>query len=148
MTYKIIDGKKMAFEIIENLKEDIKELKTKNIEPHLSIIFIGNDHASETYVRMKKKTSDDIGIKTNIHRMGSGVKEEEITSLIERLNNDEKTHGIMVQLPLPNHLNTKKILEKISPAKDVDGLTSQSIAKIILKDERFAPATPKAIIHI
>jgi len=147
MNEKTIDGNKMAYQLIEKIKEDIIELRKNGKEPHLSIIFIGNNPSSETYVRMKEKIAADIGIKIDVHRKII-CSEEDIIGLIEKLNNDDSVHGIMVQLPLPKNLNADKILETISPQKDVDGLTSRSLSGIFLGNERFAPATPKAIIYI
>ena len=140
---KIMDGKKVAHSILLRLKEKIKKMETP---PLLSIVLCGEDLASKVYVSMKQKKAQEIGINAKIYELPANVSEEELSKSIKELN--LSSDGVMIQLPLPKHLDVKKILEYINPEKDVDGLTPTSLGKLMQGDELLAPATPKAVIRL
>ena len=144
----VIDGKRIAKEIREELKKRVEKLKEKNIKPTLAIILVGNNPASILYISNKQKAAREVGIECVIHKFSEETEEEEILDSIQRLNEDEKIHGIIVQLPLPKHLNEQIILDSISPEKDVDGLTPFNAGNLSLGNERIAPCTPKGIIKL
>jgi len=140
-----LNGNEIATKVMDNLKQQLDKL---NSDVRLAVILIGDDSASELYVSKKEKACAKLGMNSERHHLGSNVSQKEVIYLIEKLNDDEKINGIMVQLPLPAHLEVMQILETISSKKDVDGLTSKSIAKLLLGDEIFAPCTPKGIIAL
>ncbi len=144
----VIDGKRIAKEIREELKKRVEKLKEKNIKPTLAIILVGDNPASILYITNKQKAAREVGIECIIHKFSEEAEEEEVLGLIQRLNEDEKIHGIIVQLPLPKHLNEQIILDSISPEKDVDGLTPFNAGNLSLGNERIAPCTPKGIIKL
>ena len=145
MTATILDGKLLAQKIQQELKEKIAPLETK---PGLAAILVGDDPSSHIYVGRKEKACLEIGIHFVKHLLEEQTTEEEIKELIIKLNEDKTIHGILVQLPLPKHLNTKNILAMIKQTKDVDGITPHMWEKIIAKEESFAPCTPKGIIRL
>ncbi|HLC51887.1 MAG TPA: bifunctional 5,10-methylenetetrahydrofolate dehydrogenase/5,10-methenyltetrahydrofolate cyclohydrolase [Candidatus Nanoarchaeia archaeon] len=140
---ELLDGKKVSDRILEELKV---KLNQSSYKPQLSIILCGDDPASILYTKMKKESGEAIGLKAEIHKLDSTITESEFIKTIEDLN--QNSDGIMVQLPLPKHLNTRKIMSFIEPDKDVDGLTETSLRRIVDGDERFASATPKGIIKL
>jgi len=144
----IIDGRKLANESKTELKERVEKLKAKGIIPNLVIILIGEDPASKIYVREKRKLADEIGIKTELHKFPVMIKENELIEFIRKLNKDNKIHGILVQLPLPEHINQINILNEVSPEKDVDGLSRKNMGDLLLGKEFLVPATPKGIIRM
>ncbi len=144
----IIDGKKISGEIIERLKPRIQKLKKKNINPTLAIILVGNNPSSKIYVTNKQKACEKTGIGSNLYEFPDSMKEEKLTSLIQQLNNDKKIHGIIVQLPLPSHIDEKKILSLVSFDKDVDGLNPVNLGNLLIGNEFLVPCTPKGIIKM
>jgi methylenetetrahydrofolate dehydrogenase (NADP+)/methenyltetrahydrofolate cyclohydrolase len=144
----IIDGRKMAQGAKVELKQRVEKLKTKGIIPNLAIILVGEDLASKIYIRVKMKMADEIGVKTELHKFPETVKESELIEFIQKLNKDEKVHGILVQLPLPNHINEINVLDDVSPRKDVDGLNRKNMGDLFLGREFLVPATPKGIIRM
>ena len=122
MAAKIIDGKEIAQKIRSELVEEIKSLKEKGVTPGLSVVLVGENPASEVYVRMKNKAAHEIGVYSEQHTLETSASEEELLELIDKLNTDEKIHGILVQLPLPDQINEKKVLNRILPEKDVEYL--------------------------
>jgi methylenetetrahydrofolate dehydrogenase (NADP+)/methenyltetrahydrofolate cyclohydrolase len=144
----IIDGKKISGEIIERLKPRIQKLKKKNINPTLAIILVGNNPSSKIYVTNKQKVCEKTGIGSNLYEFPESMKEEKLISLIQQLNNDKKIHGIIVQLPLPSHIDEKKILSLVSSDKDVDGLNPVNLGNLLIGNEFLVPCTPKGIIKM
>lgn len=142
---KIIDGKEIAKEIRENLK---KKITDNNLKPGLAIIMVGNNPASEIYVRNKRKACAEVGIKEELYQFAENTSEEEILNCIIKLNNDESINGIMVQSPLPNHLDEDKIMNYIVPEKDVDGFGISSLGYLASNEEKFISATPYGIIKL
>jgi methylenetetrahydrofolate dehydrogenase (NADP+) / methenyltetrahydrofolate cyclohydrolase len=145
---KILDGKKLAGEIRERLRAEVLDLKKKGIVPGLAVVLVGSDPASEIYVSKKKKACEEIGIYSQSYELNESVSESELIELIKKLNEDEKISGILVQLPLPKHINEQKIIEAIDPKKDADCFHPENIGKMFLADPRFLPCTPAGILEI
>lgn len=148
MPAQIIDGKKVAADIRENLKKEIAELKSKGINPGLTVVLVGENPASKKYVASKEKTCDEIGIASFAHRLPDTTKQDELMKLIVQLNNDPKVNGILVQLPLPKGLNEKEVMNAISPDKDVDGFGPDSLGKLVLDEPGFIPCTPHGALKM
>jgi len=144
----IIDGKKISEEILEGLKQRVQKLKKKNINPTLAIVLVGDNPASKIYISNKQKACEKIGIGSNLYEFPENIKEEKLIALIKQLNNDKKIHGIIIQLPLPKHMDEKKILSLVSPEKDVDGLNPINVGNLLIGNEYIAPCTPKGIIKM
>jgi len=145
---KILDGKQTAQTISNRLKEEIQQyLNTGKRVPKIDIVLVGEDYASKMYVDMKSKKAINLGIQVNVHTYQETIPQEELENIIVKLNEDTNTDGVMVQLPLPKQLEEKKLLELISPFKDVDGLTSTNLGKLFKNDDSaIAPATAKGVI--
>lgn len=142
----IIDGKEMARKEYEKLKEEIASLSKK---PNLTAVLVWNNPSSLRYIAQKKKWAQEIGIDFQLIQFEETVKQEEIIAILTKLNNDEKVNGIIVQLPLPCHIDTNAVINNISPIKDVDGFTAVNMWKVVLGDESgLAPCTPSWVIHI
>ena len=140
----IIDGKTIASEIRIEVAKKVEQLKTESqLVPKLSVLLIGDDPASQIYVRNKERQCEEVGIQSETHRLPANSKQDQVIEIIDTLNNDPRTHGILVQLPLPKGLDEIAILNAISPEKDVDGLHPMNLGKL-LKGERpaFLPCTP------
>lgn len=149
MTGIIIDGKLVSQRIKEGLKKEIRSLTDKGIKPGLTVILVGEDPASQVYVKMKEKASNELGINSNIYILNANVKEEEIIILINKLNNDSSVHGILVQLPLPSSISEKKIMESISPDKDVDCFHPINMGRLLRGDDvSLLPCTPSGIMEL
>lgn len=143
---QLLDGKKIASEIRKELKEKIDDLKSKNKSvPGLVAILVGENPASQIYVASKKRACEEIGMKTKVEKLPSTVSEKELISIIEKYNSDNEFHGILVQLPLPKHINENKIIEAISTQKDVDGFHPMSVGNLVIGKETFVPCTPAGI---
>ncbi|RKY93714.1 MAG: bifunctional methylenetetrahydrofolate dehydrogenase/methenyltetrahydrofolate cyclohydrolase FolD [Ignavibacteriae bacterium] len=142
----IIDGKKVAQDIRAELKADIDKLKEEGRGvPGLVAILVGEDPASQIYVRNKAKACDEVGIKTKTETLDTTISEEELLSLIESYNNNKEYHGILVQLPLPKHINEDKVIEAVSPKKDVDGFHPVSVGNLVIGKDAFRSCTPAGI---
>ena len=140
---KLIDGKKIAANLRTELKEEIIKLKEKhNKVPNLSVILVGDYVPSQIYVRNKKKSALEIGLKSEIIKYPADVEEVTILKKIEELNKNKNISGILVQLPLPNHINKKKIIEAVSPNKDVDGFHPYNVGNLSSGYESLVPCTP------
>ena len=144
----IIDGKELAKHIREELKEEVKELKNAEIHPKLAVIMVGDDPASKVYVRNKSKACEDVGIEYEEHLLSSKTTREELLELIEKLNNDETVHGILVQSPLPEGLDANEAFRTILPKKDVDGFHPVNVGKLSLNQDCFVSCTPYGIIKM
>lgn len=146
---KILDGKALASSIQASLKNEIETFKKEtHITPGLAVILVGDDPASHAYVNRKAKACKEVGIYSVLHEMPADIEEDDILSTIEMINNNPKIHGLLVQLPLPKHIDTAKLLEKISPAKDVDGFHPYNFGKLIAGLDTFAPCTPLGIMKL
>ncbi|HLE09289.1 MAG TPA: bifunctional methylenetetrahydrofolate dehydrogenase/methenyltetrahydrofolate cyclohydrolase FolD [Thermodesulfobacteriota bacterium] len=145
----IIDGKTIAAGIREEVRVEVDRLKReKGITPALAVILVGDNPASRVYVKNKGKASSEAGILSIEHILPQDAKEKEILSLISRLNNDPSVHGILVQLPLPAHLDEHSIVEAVSPQKDVDGFHPYNIGRLVAGRPTFEPCTPKGIMKL
>lgn len=142
----IIDGKKLAADLRKKIAADVTLLKQKNITPGLAFIMVGDHPPSQIYVRNKQLACDEVGIYNILKKFSAELSEEELLANIEQLNKDSKIHGILVQLPIPLHINTKKVLMAISPDKDVDGLHPMNLGKLYLNLPGLRPCTPQGII--
>ena len=139
----LIDGKKIAAELREELKKEVSELKSKyNKVPGLTVILIGDMAPSQIYVRMKEKAANEVGLKSDVIRYPGEVEEKIVLDKIDELNKDENVSGILVQLPLPKHIDKQKVIEKILPSKDVDGFHPMNVGNLSSGYESSIPCTP------
>lgn len=138
----IIDGKKIAENLRETLKKQIEQIPSNQPKPGLTVILIGEDPASQIYVRNKEKFANEIGINSKILRFDSSITEEALTKEIHKLNQDREVHGILVQLPLPKHINSKNIINQIEPSKDVDGFHPINVGNLSSGNDALVPCTP------
>jgi len=146
MTAQLIKGAEVAAQIREELKREIAELKAKhNVVPGLVTVLVGADPASQVYVGAKEKTSKELGIYSERYDLPEKTTQEELVALIEKLNKDPKIHGILVQLPLPKHLNEEEVLYAIDPKKDVDGFHPVNVGKLMIGEPDYLPCTPAGI---
>ena len=143
-----IDGKKISSDIKEELKEQVKQLNEEGISVCLAVIQVGNDPASSVYVNNKKKACAYIGIESQAYELPEETTQEELLALIDRLNKDDHVNGILVQLPVPAHMDDKEIIQAISPAKDVDGFHPQSVGALSTGEPGFVSCTPAGIIQL
>lgn len=141
----IINGKEIAEEIKAELKEKISELKERGVTPGLAVVLVGDDPASHVYVRMKGKACEELGIYSETLKYPADLSEEELLNIIDGLNENPRIHGILVQLPLPKHINETKVLNRIKPEKDVDGFHPVNVGKMLIGDPGFLPCTPHGI---
>ena len=143
MTAKIISGKQIAEDMRAEMKVELDELKAKhNIVPCLAVVLVGEDPASQVYVRNKKKSCDAIGIKSIEHKLSVDTPEDELLALVKKLNDDDGVNGILVQLPLPKQIDEHKVLNLILPEKDVDGFHPVNVGRMLVGDPMFLPCTP------
>lgn len=145
---KLIDGKRISAEIKEELKQKVAALKARGITGALAVIQVGNDPASSVYVRNKKRACEFIGIDSLSYELPEETTQEELLELIEKLNQDGKVNGILVQLPVPKHIDENTIIKAISPAKDVDGFHPQSVGALTIGQKGFVSCTPAGIIQL
>ena len=144
----ILDGKKLSEKIKENLKNEVEELKNKGITPGLAVILVGNDPASHTYVKMKKNACQNVGIYSVVHEFPESISEKELLSTIKMINENPNIHGLLIQLPLPKHIDTTKVLEAVDPSKDVDGFHPYNMGRLVEGLDTFAPCTPLGVMEI
>jgi methylenetetrahydrofolate dehydrogenase (NADP+) / methenyltetrahydrofolate cyclohydrolase len=146
---KIIDGRLIASQIKEEIKQEVVKLKEKkNITPGLAFILVGEDPASVSYVKGKGKTCEELGLYSITNTLPEDTTENQVLDLIEKYNEDKKVNGILVQLPLPKHINEEKIIEAINYKKDVDGFHPQNIGRLMIGANCFIPCTPYGILEM
>jgi methylenetetrahydrofolate dehydrogenase (NADP+)/methenyltetrahydrofolate cyclohydrolase len=146
MPAQIISGTEIAKQIREELKQEIAELKEKhNLVPGLVTVLVGEDPASQSYVGSKVRTCEALGVYSERHDLPADTNEEKLLALIDKLNKDPKIHGILVQLPLPKHINESKVLYAVDPKKDVDGFHPVNVGKLMIGEPDFLPCTPHGI---
>ena len=148
METSILSGLEASKALYSSLESRISDLKDHGIIPGLAAVLVGNNPASEIYVKNKTKKFESLGLKTDVFRLEEKVSEDELLSLIARLNNDADFHGILVQLPLPKHIDSEKVLNAIIPTKDVDGFHPENAGLLSIGKPRFVPCTPKGIMFI
>ncbi|VAV85034.1 Methenyltetrahydrofolate cyclohydrolase / Methylenetetrahydrofolate dehydrogenase (NADP+) [hydrothermal vent metagenome] len=144
----IIDGKGIALKLREELKTKVEELSAAGTIPGLAVVLVGEDPASEVYVRNKGRACEKAGIKSVQHTLAKETTEAQLLELIEELNADPEIHGILVQLPLPEHINEDRVLEAISPSKDVDGFHPYNVGRLVTGRAIFEPCTPRGIMKL
>ena len=146
---KILDGKAVSQRVKNALKDETEKFVEKyGIKPGLAVVIVGDDPASRVYVNSKKKACAEIGYYSEEHALPEGTTEGELLSLVEKLNGDEKIHGILVQLPLPKHINEEKIINAINPKKDVDAFHPVNVGKIMIGNFDFLPCTPAGVMEL
>lgn len=142
----IMDGKALSLKLKEQMKQRIAQLKQQGINPKLVVVLVGDNSASQVYVRNKHKSCGEVGIESEVITMPEQTTQQELLEVVERLNQDETVDGILVQLPLPKQIDEKTVLRSILPEKDVDGFHPVNVGLLSIGDECFAPATPSGII--
>ena len=148
MTAKIIDGKQVAADIRAELKAVVARLKEQGVVPGLGVILVGDDPASNSYVTAKERTCEELGIYSDDNRLPAETPQAELMQLIDKMNADPKINGILVQLPLPKHMNESEVLFAIDPAKDVDGFHPVSVGKMVVGEDAFLSCTPHGVLHL
>ena len=145
---KIIDGKQISLDIKNELKEKVAKYKEKGIEITLAVVKVGNDPASAVYVRNKEKACEYVGINSKTLALPEETTEEELLNVVKKLNEDKNVNGILVQLPLPKHIDKRKVLLTIASTKDVDGFHPVNVGKMVIGEDTFLPCTPAGIIEM
>ena len=146
---KIINGKEVSASVREELKKETQELLEKyGIRPGLAVIIVGEDPASKVYVNNKEKGCNEVGFYSEVYRLPEGTTQQELLSLVEKLNNDDKIHGILCQLPLPKHLDENAVILAINPEKDVDAFHPVNVGRIMIGDYSFLPCTPAGVMKL
>jgi methylenetetrahydrofolate dehydrogenase (NADP+)/methenyltetrahydrofolate cyclohydrolase len=148
MTAKIIDGKQVATDMRAELKAEVEKLKAKGVVPGLAVVLVGDDPASRSYVTAKEKACEEIGIYSDDNRLPADTTQQQLMSLVDKLNKDSKIHGILIQLPLPKQIDENKVLLAIDPDKDVDGFHPVNVGKMVVGEKTFLPCTPHGIIQL
>jgi methylenetetrahydrofolate dehydrogenase (NADP+)/methenyltetrahydrofolate cyclohydrolase len=148
MSASIIDGKKIAADIKQEAAQETELLRSKGIVPGLATVLVGEDPASQTYVGMKRKTCEELGMRSIFEKHDADMPEADLLVLVDRLNKDPEIHGVLVQLPLPKHINDKKVLLLIDPDKDVDGFHPMNVGRMMVGEPRFLPCTPAGVVEL
>ncbi|WP_336823199.1 bifunctional methylenetetrahydrofolate dehydrogenase/methenyltetrahydrofolate cyclohydrolase FolD [Sporosarcina sp. USHLN248] len=148
MTAKLIDGVAIGKELRSEINDGVRKLLEKGCQPGLAVILVGNNPASHTYVRNKEKSSIEVGMKSEVIRLSEEVTEAELLKQIESLNADDTIHGILVQLPLPKHIDEDLVIQAIDPKKDVDGFHPVNVGKMLIGQQTFLPCTPYGIMEL
>lgn len=145
---KILSGKIVSARVKDELKKEVEELSQRGKQTGLAVVLVGDDSASKVYVRNKEKACEEVGIYSEVHRLSANTSEEELLKLINELNENDKIDGILVQLPLPKHLDDKVIIDNIKPEKDIDAFHPSNVGKIMIGDYDFLPCTPAGIMEL
>jgi len=148
MAAQIIDGKQIAADMRAELKQEVARLKKQGIVPGLGVILVGDDPASQSYVTAKERDCEEIGIYSDDNRLPASISQKKLMALIQKMNNDPKINGILVQLPLPKGFNESEVLFAINPAKDVDGFHPVNVGKMMIGENAFLPCTPHGIVQL
>lgn len=148
MSALILNGKDVAGSVKENVRQDVLKLKENGIHPGLVVVLVGDDPASQVYVKNKGKTCAQLGIFSETILLPEETSQRELNTLIDKLNEDPKFHGILVQMPLPKHLNASEIIHRIRPEKDVDCFHPENVGRLVLGEEGFLPCTPAGIMEV
>ena len=150
MGAQLIDGKGIAAEIRQEVKEEVAKLREQNIVPGLTVVLVGDDPASQTYVRSKQRACGEVGIRSDVKKLPGDTSQSQLIELIEELNQDPEVHGILVQLPLPKHIDADAVLRKIDPTKDVDGFHPTNVGCLWtgLSHQGCVPCTPAGIMEL
>lgn len=146
MTAQLINGKELSAELKQEMKVEVDALKQKGLTPHLTVVLVGDNPASRSYVKGKEKAAEVTGISSSVTELPSTTSEAELLQLISKLNKDQSVHGILVQLPLPDQIREQQVIEAIHPDKDVDGFHPINIGRMMTGEDTFLPCTPYGII--
>lgn len=146
MSARILDGKALARKIEVEIADNVVDFIQNNIvAPRLDVVLVGEDPASEVYVRGKRRACERVGIESKMHRLANGASQDELLTLIAKLNGDDAVHGILVQLPLPNQIDETAVLRAVNPSKDVDAFHPENVGRLVQGNPRFLPCTPQGI---
>ena len=145
---QIIDGKAVSQSVKDSIKQEVSDLKAKGIEIGLAVVIVGDDPASKVYVRNKKLACEYVGFNSYEYALPAETTEQELLELVDKLNNDDRVDGILVQLPVPKHINDKVIIDNIRPDKDVDAFHPVNVGKIMIGDYSFLPCTPAGVMEL
>ena len=148
MAAQIIDGKQVAADMRAELKAEVAKLKEQGVVPGLAVVLVGEDPASKSYVTAKERACEEMGIYSDDNRLDADTPQKDLMALVEKLNNDPKINGILVQLPLPKGLNEAEVLLAIDPAKDVDGFHPVNVGKMVVGEKAFLPCTPHGVLQL
>jgi len=148
MSANIIDGKQISADMRNEMIAEVAALKEKGVTPGLAVVLVGEDPASKVYVGSKEKACIALGMYSEVHRLPENTTEQELLALIDKLNNQDSINGILVQLPLPKHINEKAVIDAISVEKDVDGFHPQSVGNLVIGDDSLLPCTPAGVIEL
>lgn len=148
MTAKILDGKSISEEIKNAIKSEVGRLKVKGVTPGLAVVLVGDNPASKVYVKNKQKACENVGIYSEEYKLPESTSQEELLIIVDRLNKNSKIHGILVQLPLPKHINSDTILKAINPSKDVDGFHPYNVGMLMIGEPVFIPCTPYGVMKM
>lgn len=148
MSAQVINGKELVQAVREHFRLEVEELAQKQVQPGLAVVLVGNDPASAVYVRNKAKACEAAGIYSEVHRLPEDTGETELLALVERLNGDKRINGILVQLPLPRHINEDKVIDAIHPDKDVDCFHPVNVGNLMIGKPGFLPCTPAGVIEV
>ncbi|HDT8457698.1 bifunctional methylenetetrahydrofolate dehydrogenase/methenyltetrahydrofolate cyclohydrolase FolD [Staphylococcus pseudintermedius] len=148
MSAKILDGKQIAKDYRQGLQDEVERLKEQGYTPKLSVILVGNDGASQSYVRSKKKAAEKIGMISEVIHLEESTSEADVLKELDRLNQDDSVSGILVQVPLPDHVDEQKVLDTIDPDKDVDGFHPINIGRLYLDNAQLIPCTPLGVMEL
>lgn len=148
MSASIISGKRISEQIRENIAKEVQILTEKGCRPGLAVVLVGEDPASQVYVRNKEKACHELGFYSEVHRLSPATSQEELLSLVDNLNRQENIHGILVQLPLPKQIHEKSVIDAIAPEKDVDGFHPVNVGNLMIGDDSLLPCTPAGVIEL
>ncbi|MDP4096736.1 bifunctional methylenetetrahydrofolate dehydrogenase/methenyltetrahydrofolate cyclohydrolase FolD [Paenibacillus sp. P96] len=148
MAAPLISGTQVSQEIRADLRKEVEELKAQDFVPGLAVVLVGEDPASQVYVRNKEKACHDLGFYSEVHRLPADTQQEELLALVDRLNRQENIHGILVQLPLPGHIEEKAVIDAIAVHKDVDGFHPVNVGNLVIGDDSLLPCTPAGVIEL
>ncbi|MBW4840107.1 MAG: bifunctional methylenetetrahydrofolate dehydrogenase/methenyltetrahydrofolate cyclohydrolase FolD [Paenibacillaceae bacterium] len=148
MTAPIINGKQISEEIRKDLREEVERLAKQGFKPGLAVVLVGEDPASQVYVRNKEKACHELGYYSEVHRLSAETSQEELLALVDKLNRQSNIHGILVQLPLPKHIDEKAVIDAISAEKDVDGFHPVNVGNLMIGDDSLLPCTPAGVIEL
>ena len=148
MTARIIDGKDLALHFRQEFAIRVGRLKDRGITPGLAVVIVGEDPASKVYVRTKALACEAIGMHSEVHALPAGTTQRHLVSMVERLNAERRIHGILVQMPLPRHLDARAVIDAIAPAKDVDGFHYQNVGSLVAGEAAFYPCTPWGVMKM
>lgn len=148
MTAPIINGKQVSEDIRGSIRVEVERLVKQGLTPGLAVVLVGEDPASQVYVRNKEKACHDLGFYSEVHRLPASTSQEDLLSLVDKLNRQDNIHGILVQLPLPKHINEKSVIDAIAVEKDVDGFHPVNVGNLVIGDDSLLPCTPAGVIEL